>query len=103
MSKKNDNFSFFKRINTLLFLIFCLFIFTMLFYPKFSKLVEMKKQEQNVDKRIAEMKNDIKYLNENRKALIKDKDYIEKVARDKMGWSGSNELIYQFDDEEQQN
>lgn len=75
----------------------------MLFYPKFSKLVEMKKQEQNVDKRIAEMKNDIKYLNENRKALIKDKDYIEKVARDKMGWSGSNELIYQFDDEEQQN
>ena len=77
---------------------------SLLIWPCLLALINQQSKlqcQRRAGTRIAEMNNEISKLNENRKALIKDKDHIEKVARDKMGWSGSEELIYKFDDEEQ--
>ena len=54
-----------------------------------------------MDKEIQEKEKEIIELKERQKALIHDKESLEKVARDKLGYSNSGEIIYQFEDESQ--
>ena len=70
----------------------------LLYYPKYKKLHQLNITEEKLDKEIAQKQKELQDLKEKQKALIQDKDSLEKVARDKLGYSGSNEIIYQFNE-----
>ena len=71
-------------------------LITVVFVPNFSKLYELEKHYSAVsDKLILEEKRNL-YLKEEFDGLSNNPDYIEKVAREKLGWCRSSETVYRF-------
>jgi cell division protein FtsB len=91
--------TFLRRINLLLIIFLVVACATFLYYPRYKKQHEMSEQEKSLDKEIADREKNIDELREKQKALIHDPASLEKIARDKLGYSGNNEIIYQFEDE----
>jgi cell division protein FtsB len=98
MSDQKQANKFLHRINLFLFVFFLLVGLMFLYYPKYRKLYQLKERERTLDKEIADKQAEIDDLKERQKALTEDREYLEKVARDKLGYSGSKEIIYQFED-----
>ena len=98
MSKEKGNYTFFSRLNALLIACVLLVVLVFLYYPKYKRMHQLDTTEKNLDSDISDKEEMIMDLKEKQRALIHDKESLEKVARDKLGYSSSEELIYQFED-----
>ena len=101
MSKKKESTSFFFKLYILVIIFVALIGLTLIFYPGTKKMHHIMLQEEEIDQKTIEHEKKLRELKEKQKALVQDPEYLEKVARDKLGYSGSDEIIYRFNDEGQ--
>ncbi|MCK5014584.1 MAG: septum formation initiator family protein [Candidatus Omnitrophica bacterium] len=77
---------------------FILFVFALCvllnFLPSFSKWQDAKALDREYQRRIEEMEAEKTRLLEEKRLLEEDPDYLEKVAREKMGLIREGEVIY---------
>jgi len=77
----------------LIYIVIGLFILTALYLPGFSKLQELKEENQNLERRIEVLKKANKELKKTNEKLENDPSYAEKVAREKLGMAKKDEII----------
>lgn len=81
-------------IRNAIFLSFiCVAVF-MFYLPSYLKMQALSEKNRTYEKKIAELERDNKKIADERERLIKDPDYFEKVAREKMGIIKEGEVIY---------
>lgn len=74
------------------FSLFALFVFL----PSYSKLQDLKQQNEDFTRRIEEQKLRKIKLTEELNRLQNDPAYLEKVGREKMGLIRKNEVVYKI-------
>lgn len=102
MTDEKSHSPFLTRLNRLFIFLLLIAVLGVIFYPRYKKGFDLRMQEEKLDAQVQEKEEHEKKLKETQKALIYNPDSLEKVARDKMGYSGSNEIIYQFEDGSQE-
>ncbi len=70
------------------------------FLPAFTQLQDIKKKNFDYAKEIEDLKQEKKELLEERRLLKEDPEYLEKVAREKMGIVREGEVVYRLMPEE---
>ncbi len=79
------------------FILFAVGIIVMVvFLPAFSNWQDVKQKDAEYQKRITELVEENARLKEEKRLLEEDPDYLEKVAREKMGLIREGEVIYQL-------
>ena len=71
-------------------------VIALLFLPSYSKMQELKQKNQEFVERIAQLEAKNKNLEEERQHLINNPEYLEKVAREKMGLIRQGETVYKI-------
>ena len=67
-----------------------------IFLPSFSRMQDLKRRNQEFKDEIKFLAEKNKQLFEEKKRLIEDPVYLEKVAREKMGIAKEGEVIYRI-------
>jgi len=80
-------------LRRLLFLIAVIVVAWVIFLPAYSRLEDIKRKNLELEKRIAELVEDNKKLREEQRMLKNNPEYLEKVAREKMGLIKDGESI----------
>ncbi|MDP8218899.1 MAG: septum formation initiator family protein [Candidatus Theseobacter exili] len=70
------------------------------YWPNFVKLHRLSKREQTLRTEIGRLENENQRLRDRIFALEHDPVYVEKVARDDLGLSRPDEVIYKFNEKE---
>lgn len=70
------------------------------FWPEFVKLEELRREEKRLRVRIEVEERKNQLLRREEEDLRSNPDYVEKVAREKLGLIKPNEIIYKFEDSE---
>ncbi len=78
----------------LFFILICVILF--LFLPTFTRMQDKKRQNQEYQKQIQQLKVKNKDLRKEKYLLEEDPVYLEKVAREKMGLVREGEVIYRI-------
>ncbi len=73
-----------------------LLVFLWIYFPSFSRYHELRLHEEQLTKKIQEIDEKIKDLNEERGLLQNDVNYIERVIRDELGLVKPGEIVYEF-------
>ena len=77
-----------------------LFIFTVivviLFLPSYTKMQELKQKNQDMFQKIQYLETKNKKLEQEQKFLKNNPEYLEKVAREKMGLIRQGETVYKI-------
>ena len=73
------------------------------FLPSYTQMQDLKLKNQDYENQIEELTKKNAKLREEKRLLMEDPDYFEKVAREKMGLVKENEVIYKFVPPEQLN
>ena len=77
------------------FLLFAVaFAILLIFLPSFSKWQDVKQRDREYQEKIKDLKEEHQGLLEEKRLLEEDPDYLEKVAREKMGLIREGEVIY---------
>ena len=63
------------------------------------RIIELRQDKEKIDARLAETKNENEKLKREIVALTSDRRYLESIARKDFGLVRSNEVIYQFSQE----
>ena len=71
-------------------------IIALLFLPSYSKMQELKQKNQEFVQRIEQLEARNKSLEEERQHLLNNPEYLEKVAREKMGLIRQGETVYKI-------
>ena len=66
----------------------------LIFLPSFSKWQDVKQKDREYQAKIKELEEEHQKLLEEKRLLEEDPDYLEKVAREKMGLIREGEVIY---------
>ena len=66
-----------------------------LYLPSYTKMQDLKYRNEQYKKQIVELKKEEAALLEERKRLENDPEYLEKVARERMGLIRKGEKVYQ--------
>lgn len=69
------------------------------FWPEFGKLEELRQEEKKLRVRIEVEEKKNQLLRKEEEDLRGNPDYVEKVAREKLGLIKQGEIVYKFDDE----
>jgi len=72
------------------------FLILVVFLPTFSKKQEIKQKNIQLEKQIEDFKRENVRLREEKRLLIEDPVYLERVAREKMGIVRDGEMIYRL-------
>jgi cell division protein FtsB len=86
-----------KRFQILLIAVFVLAVLLIAFIPKIQERSRLVEKHEELLEKIERIEQEIAALRENELAVQNDPYYLEKLARDKLGFSGPDEIIYQFD------
>jgi len=81
--------------NAILLFVFA-FVILMMFMPTFSRMQDIKQKDLEYQARISELELENKRLKVERRLLEDNPDYLEKVAREKMGLIRAGEVVYQL-------
>ena len=77
--------------------LFTFFILILAFFlPSYTQLQELKQKNADYAHQIQELTKKNAALKEEKRLLMDNPDYLEKVAREKMGLVRDNEVIYKF-------
>ncbi len=68
------------------------------FLPTFSRWQDVKQEDLEYQNKIRELREERVSLAEEKRLLEEDPDYLEKVAREKMGLIREGEVIYHLPD-----
>ena len=71
-------------------------VVALLFLPSYTKMQELKQKNQEFTLKIQELDARNKKLEEERRFLLTNPDYLEKVAREKMGLIRPGEKVYKI-------
>ncbi len=71
-------------------------VIALLFLPSYSKMQELKQKNQEFTDRIKYLTARNKSLEEERQHLLTNPEYLEKVAREKMGLIRQGETVYKI-------
>ncbi|HQO57677.1 MAG TPA: septum formation initiator family protein [Candidatus Omnitrophota bacterium] len=72
-----------------------IFVFAV-FLPSYTELQDLKQKNREYDLQIQELKKQNEDLVEEKRRLEEDPEYLEKVAREKMGLIKEGEVIYKI-------
>ena len=72
------------------------FVVFLIFLPSYSKMQDIRQKEQEYTAQVEDLEGKIKQLEEERRRLKEDPEYLEKVAREKMGLIRENEVIFKI-------
>ena len=78
------------------------FLILVVFLPTFSKKQEIKQKNIQLEKQIEDFKRENVRLREEKRLLIEDPVYLERVAREKMGIVRDGEMVYRLVPEEKE-
>ncbi len=78
------------------------FLILVVFLPTFSKKQEIKQKNIQLEKQIEDSKRENVRLREEKRLLIEDPVYLERVAREKMGIVRDGEMVYRLVPEEKE-
>ena len=67
-----------------------------IFVPPFAKMQEKRSKNTQYEEKIRQLKEKQVRLLEERRLLEEDPEYLEKVAREKMGIAREGEVIYRI-------
>ena len=70
------------------------FAVLLIFLPAFSKWQDQKQKDREYQAKIEALEDEHQKLLEEKRLLEEDPDYLEKVAREKMGLIREGEVIY---------
>lgn len=73
------------------------------FLPSYTQMQDLKIRNEEYAHQISELTKKNALLREEKRLLINDPEYFEKVARERMGLVRENEVIYKFVSPEQLN
>jgi len=68
-------------------------ILAVIYLPGFSRLQQLKEENRNLEKRIEILEKANTELEEVNEKLVKDPNYVEKIAREKLGMTRKGEII----------
>ena len=71
-------------------------ILTAIFLPGLAKLSELKAKTREMESEILALRAVNQALTSERDRLLSDPSYLEKVAREKMGLSRKDEVVYKI-------
>jgi cell division protein FtsB len=86
-----------SRTTKFLLLIFGgILLFSWLYLPSLTKYRDLKLKQEELDKQIEKLTEQITEIREERDLLKNDVEYLEKVIRDEMGLVKPGEIVYKF-------
>ena len=71
-------------------------IVALLFLPSYTKMQELKQKNDDFTERIKRLEEKNKKLEEEKRFLTTNPDYVEKIAREKMGLIRQGEKVYKI-------
>ena len=71
-------------------------IIVVVFLPSYTKMQELKQKNLEFQERITELEARSKKLEEEQQFLRNNPDYLEKIAREKMGLIRQGETVYKI-------
>ncbi|MCD4781199.1 MAG: septum formation initiator family protein [Candidatus Omnitrophica bacterium] len=80
----------------LIFLIFVIIVF-IVFIPSYTRIQDLRQKNSNYEREIVQLHDMNRELAEERRLLNDDPEYLEKIAREKMGLVKEGEIIYRIE------
>ncbi|MEW6171356.1 MAG: septum formation initiator family protein [Candidatus Omnitrophota bacterium] len=71
-----------------------------IFLPSYAKFQELKKENKELELNIKKLEKENIYLRQEKIKLTSDPNYVEKVARQKLGVVRKGEIVYKIVNEE---
>ena len=71
-------------------------VFSWAYLPTLSKYRDLKLQQDELDKQVTKLTQDVEEVHQERDLLKNDVEYLEKVIRDEMGLVKPGEIVYKF-------
>ncbi|MFH1038141.1 MAG: septum formation initiator family protein [PVC group bacterium] len=87
----------FLKIFWLILLIALFAGFGWLFSQKLSKLSELRRQQLDYGRKVMLLETEVARLNREIEEIRNNPDCLEKLAREKLGMAGKNEMIFIFE------
>jgi cell division protein FtsB len=72
------------------------FVALIVFLPSYTKMQDLKQKNEDYQNQIQNLTKKNVELTEEKRRLTEDPDYLEKVAREKMGLIKEGEVVYQI-------
>lgn len=88
------------KVKKFLFFLLALILLGFIFVPGYLKSAALRKENRGMLNKIRQIEQANRKLNEEIKLLDGDKEYIEKIAREKLGLTKEGEIIYKIVEEE---
>lgn len=85
----------FKIFKQAYFFIF-LGILLLIFFPGYAKVQEMRQKNRALESKIKELQAENKALAKEKNKLENDPDYLEQVARERLGIVKKGEIVYRL-------
>ncbi|MFZ5799791.1 MAG: FtsB family cell division protein [Candidatus Omnitrophota bacterium] len=73
------------------------FLVLLAFLPSYTKLQDLKQRNREFEEKSAKLQQEIDALSQRLYRLEHDPDYLEALARDKMGVAKKGEVIYKIE------
>jgi cell division protein FtsB len=89
-----------KIVKRTSFLVF-LGILLVIFLPSFAKIQELRQKNKELEINIKKLEAENLALNQEKEKLEKDPEYLEQVAREKLGIVKKGEIVYKIVPEEE--
>ncbi|MBN2144909.1 MAG: septum formation initiator family protein [Candidatus Aureabacteria bacterium] len=89
--------AFFKRFQIFLAIFLTIASVTTIFLPRFKERSILLEKNAELQAKITLLEKEIQDLHKRKIAFQNNPIHLEKLARDKLGYSKQNEIIYKFD------
>ncbi|MCB1070925.1 MAG: septum formation initiator family protein [Verrucomicrobia bacterium] len=86
----------------LLIALVCIGLF-ILFYPKFKQFNDYSGRKLRLQEEIHEQEELLRHLRMKQERLMNDPRFVEKIAREELGWAKPGEVVFRFVDEQPTN
>jgi cell division protein DivIC len=87
----------FKRLQILLVILISFVAIITVFLPKIRERINLLKKHDELVAKISQLEKEIERLRKQQIALQTSPHYVEKLARNKLGYSKPDEIIYKFE------
>ena len=88
---------FLKRVQLFSVIIIFIIAIAIIFLPKINERIALLDKQKQLQKKISAVEAEIETIRKKEIALKTNPLYIEKLARNKLGYSKPDEIIYKFD------
>ena len=72
-------------------------VLLIIFLPSYRRMQDLRHRNLNYSRKIENMQREYIRLSEERRRLNEDPEYLERIAREKMGLVREGEVVYKFE------